>query len=985
MHANIWFVLTLTILPQQEGSRAHDVRGLVLAAEAVVATDSADAFVRRWRARLDENPDDERALLALATVARRSYDGARALELYERLLAGQAEPSDPVRAYAAMGRALVMRESGIGEATDSAFTRTLALARAADDRALEVEVLVYLGSVRARAQGPDAAERIFAEARELLPSSDPRLGALYRCGRAEMLLISGRPDAETAAARGAALAGRAEAYRLRGTCLMIVAGILNRRGRLDSALAVYGRAIRDYRRSRTLPGLAVAHQWRGSLLRRVGRFGEALPDFERAVEVGGEAGAESATAWALAGLVELYADMGDVAAAAAYAAPAIESFARQGDRYGEANARGLRGRLHVAAGNLERAREEWRAAIRIAREIGFAEQQIRSRVALAHVAMLEGDWEGASRELEAARRVDGIDEMPGSRAWLDYHAGTLALREGRTAAALRTLRRVHAETPEWQGDHRYMAAVRIAEASARLGEIDAAAAELAAAFDALDAWREGLDDDRLRVLAFQRNDDHSDPDLGVATVIALLADSGRAGLAFGLAERRRARDLLDRLIRASAMVAADGSAGRSPSPGRVDDALPADSPVADWRSIGAAIPDGRTALLEYVTGYGGEPTTLFVLTRDGPTAQLLPPADTLRDHVARFQALLDAGADARPVARALYTATLAPAVDALPADIDRLVVVPSGPLHTVPLEALIMPDGRHAIERFDIAYAPSASIAARRWRRPGDGERADRLLALADPMPSSGDDEPRPVRSGVVDSARTAGLEPLPATAREARAIGRFATDATILTRRRAREARFGRDDLRGYGVLHFATHALVDDATLARTGLVLSPGEGEDGFLTPGEVARLRLDADLVVLAACRTAGGVAVRGEGIQGLTAAFLGAGARTVVASRWDVADEASARFMEGFYARMAAGEPVAAALRATKVAALRDGAPVREWAAFTVFGDPLVRPALRPPGPWDRFLRAFWPTAAVTLIIGAAIALLLVRRARMTGR
>jgi len=173
--------------------------------------------------------------------------------------------------------------------------------------------------------------------------------------------------------------------------------------------------------------------------------------------------------------------------------------------------------------------------------------------------------------------------------------------------------------------------------------------------------------------------------------------------------------------------------------------------------------------------------------------------------------------------------------------------------------------------------------------------------------------------------------------------------------------------------VLHFATHALVDEATLARTALALSPGGGEDGFLSPADLAALRLDADLVVLSACRTAGGVLVAGEGLQGLTGPLLEAGARSVVATQWRIGDRSTVQVVDDFYGAMAAGRPVAEALRAAKLAAIRRGAPPRDWAAFTVVGDPearvtLIRPAPRP---------SLWWVAAA----GAALVLggLFVRR------
>ena len=120
-------------------------------------------------------------------------------------------------------------------------------------------------------------------------------------------------------------------------------------------------------------------------------------------------------------------------------------------------------------------------------------------------------------------------------------------------------------------------------------------------------------------------------------------------------------------------------------------------------------------------------------------------------------------------------------------------------------------------------------------------------------------------------------------------------------------------------------------------------------------------------------------VGGEGIQGLTAPLLEAGARAVVATTWPVADRSTVPFVAALYDRLARGEPVSDALRAVKLDALRRGAPPREGAAFTGVGDPLVRV------PLDRPRRAPRPAlvalALALLITLAAAAARASRRAR----
>jgi hypothetical protein len=123
---------------------------------------------------------------------------------------------------------------------------------------------------------------------------------------------------------------------------------------------------------------------------------------------------------------------------------------------------------------------------------------------------------------------------------------------------------------------------------------------------------------------------------------------------------------------------------------------------------------------------------------------------------------------------------------------------------------------------------------------------------------------------------------------------------------------------------------------------------------MTPGDVAALNLRAELVVLSACRTAGGVLLGGEGVHGLAAPFLGAGARTVVATAWQVQDRRAAALIERFYGALADGESLGDALRTAKLEGIRSGLQPREWASWALIGDPIAGlPLRRPPSrtPW----------------------------------
>jgi CHAT domain-containing protein len=171
-----------------------------------------------------------------------------------------------------------------------------------------------------------------------------------------------------------------------------------------------------------------------------------------------------------------------------------------------------------------------------------------------------------------------------------------------------------------------------------------------------------------------------------------------------------------------------------------------------------------------------------------------------------------------------------------------------------------------------------------------------------------------------------------------------------------------GSDSLDQYRVLHFATHGLVTAPRPdcpARPALVTSfARDGSDGLLSFREIFDLKLDADVVILSACDTAGsataavsreaGIATGGNyALDGLVRAFVGAGARSVVASHWPVPDTygATKRLIGGMVGAQP-GQPLADALEAAQEKLMDDPETSHPyyWAAFIILGDgskPLV--------------------------------------------
>jgi CHAT domain-containing protein len=159
-----------------------------------------------------------------------------------------------------------------------------------------------------------------------------------------------------------------------------------------------------------------------------------------------------------------------------------------------------------------------------------------------------------------------------------------------------------------------------------------------------------------------------------------------------------------------------------------------------------------------------------------------------------------------------------------------------------------------------------------------------------------------------------------------------------------ANEDNLGTRDVTKYRVIHVATHGLLDAERPQFTGVVLSlvGNKTHDGFLRTDEVFNLRLGSPLVMLSACETGLGKEKRGEGVMGLTRAFMYAGAPTVGVSLWSVADKSTADLMTDFYKRLLSteGSTSSSALRGAQLAMItgkRYSAPFY-WAPFVLVGD-----------------------------------------------
>ncbi len=920
---------------------APEPRGVVHTAERAVSDDSLETVRARWSATLARDSTDRAAALGLGSLSRLTYDFPAAERHFTSILA-RGGPRDEWSVQARLGLYRVALASGDNTRSDSLVTIALEEARTLGDRGSEMDALIGLSNTRGVVGGVDQGVAALDTLGTLLPPGDSWERAEYLCRLGLFRGIKGDSAGAVLVAQGIVTAERTGERRLTGHCLEAYALVNSLQGRSDSVLPIMRRAETLLQQTNDHASLARLYSRFSDELQARGRLGEARVVLGRVLGEAAISRNRHRVAFATAGLGMLALRLGDLATAAENFERAAAINDSLGQTEGAMIARENRGEVMAASGDLQGAREAFLGTLRESEENQFYEDALVARQRLAGLAIRQGDFEEAERQLAAADASAKARGLEASRKTLAYDHGRLALARGNLRQAERILAGYLAEVDPEDRLLRYTVRVRIAEALARRGNLDGAEREITAASEELERWRASLGGDDLRRFAFSATVlGEYDTQGPVARVLATLAEGGRVDVAFAQAEQRRARALADRLNQAEGLRedSAVGQAHRT-------------RPVTA-AELGSALPDDRTALLEFVAGTEGAPTTLFIVTKTGTRAHILPSADSLAGPIRRLVAMVESGGDPSGLAATLGATLLAPVVEDLPQGVTRLVIVPDGPLHRVPFDVLRLPDGRAAVERWALGLAPSAAVASRLWseRTSSAAKGPVRLLAMGDPaFPGE-----RAVASArVAETYRSAfaaegGLSRLAGSGREAREVARYAPGAAELRlRARASEEWLKQTPLEGFRVIHLATHALVDETSIARTALALAPGDGEDGFLSPADLAALELNADLVVLSGCRTAGGVAIAGEGMEGLTAPLFAAGARSIVATQWRIGDESTVRLVEDFYSGLAEGLPVADALQKAKLAAIGRGARPSDWAGFTVVGDPVARVTLASP-------------------------------------
>jgi CHAT domain-containing protein/Tfp pilus assembly protein PilF len=746
-------------------------------------------------------------------------------------------------------------------------------------------------------------------------------------------------------------------------------------GKLDAAKIVDSRALAVARQAGFLPGEAVALNNLGMIGYFTGESDQALPAFRSALAIWLQIGDRARAATTLNNIGSTYLLAGRIDDASYFFQRSLTLAQAAGERNAEATALTELGWANYLRQEYSQAIELYGKAIKIRRADG---DPLGEAGALDRLGSAFRELGQTKRAEHAYRRALGLLQAGGSQldeAHTLSNLCQLGLATGSPTAGPNCERALtlFRQGGDLNGQaHALYLQARLLERNRKLQE---AVRVNGKALDVLDSLWMRAEGSQLRTSYLETRQIYFEFHL---SILMALHDRyparGFDTLALQASERARSRNLLEALLESrqthkqhSALIEAL-SRGRS----------------LDIRRLRSHVLTADTLILVY--SVGDQASFLWWISRDTMGSARLPGRRQLESSISKVRGLL-ADRKTDPVQTFLALDSLGGNLlgpDSAMKKYSRWIVIPDGPLHYVPFGSLSLRQEREGngasateflaswrplLARHEITTAPSLSVLELLQEPHQAGDKtlavfADPVFSFSDPRISGGvhptgrdervtaTSEP-PVPGSLADLQRSAqkfqlqGWPRLPGSRAEALHIQSMVAPSKRFVAfdfAASRQAALKREMSR-YRILHFATHSLLNERNPELSAIVLSlvdeNGRPVDGFLRSTDVLRLRLSAELVVLSGCRTALGKESRGEGLVGLTQAFLIAGARGLLVTLWDVDDRATSELMERFYDNLFKRKLTpAAALRQAQMSLLAETrwrSPYY-WGAFALIGE-----------------------------------------------
>jgi len=732
----------------------------------------------------------------------------------------------------------------------------------------------------------------------------PPAGSEWAEVRAHLLLLRGRAsfsrhslrESEDLLTQAAGAAKEAGSEFLSAEVLLRQAAVLVQLNRFEEARRV-SQAVADAAlqlHDGYLEASAIANM--GVDLLTESRNDEAIPWFERAIVLFTTLGAGDSVARAQGNLGYCFYGLGDYDNALLFFGKAQEWFARSGNRDSQQIWIGNAGNVSYQLADYAAAGAAYKRALEIARQVPSPRWIPRWRNNLAATYLELGQWDAAETyNKEALQEMRQLEDKSWEPTIL---VNAARIEEGRDHPdRARELFRSALARPAADPSARLSAHAGLARTYIRDGLLREAEAEFRNTVGMIEERGAKLPKDEYKLsylsslIRFYRE------------YVDFLITDRRPEEALAVAESSRSHVLEER------------SGGRAAVERHT---------AKDYRQLARQT---QSVLLEY--WLSPKQSYLWVISPTEIRLHLLPAASTMHPLIESYRAVITGGRNpleaASETGQRLYEDLLAPVAEAAVKG-SRFIIVPDGDLYSFPLESLPgQGDSRkYWIEQATVATAPSLNYLARQthMRR---GQPTMEMLAIGDPSSSSSQYPHLQYASQEMDSIQSS-MHP-----------GKTA----ILRGDAATPDSYAKAEPGRFGLIHFAAHATANSLSPLDSAVILS-GPPEMNRLLARGVMAIPLSAELVTISACRSAASKTYAGEGPVGFAWAFLRAGAHNVIAGLWDLPDRSTAQLMSGLYRQLAAGVPVAAALRDAKLALIRSGGAYAKplyWAPFQLYVGP----------------------------------------------
>ena len=643
----------------------------------------------------------------------------------------------------------------------------------------------------------------------------------------------------------------------------------------------------SYAEALSLAGLALATT-------KEERYDESIDWSQAALELAESLGAQRSLAMIVGNMGWSYMRLGDFDTALAFFKRAVEVSAHSGFADLEVYWSGGTSTAYYQLHNYEAAEAVLMQALDLARSQGDKRTLTEYMNSLSETELQLGRTESAKKYYEEATHLEQDSPDRSELLTSELIRGNIDATEHDYVHAEKRFREV-IEDPKADKSQKWEAEAGVARIYARTGQSAKAEVEFRRCVSLVEAVRSSVQAEALRLSflssAITFYDDYID----------FLVSRHRADDALQAAELSRARTLEEGLSSKVEAAAPPTRAVRA-------------QPIAEKL---------KATLLFYWIGHNQ--SHLWVITPRRTSYFELPKASEIEPVVKSYWLTLAGMRDAQDSGRVegekLYAMLVEPAKRLIPLG-SRVIVLPAESLYGLNFETLVVPQPQphYWIEDVTLTTASSLTLLEHSATRRETKEKS--LLLVGNTEQPNAD------------------FASLPQAPAEMKQIEHYFPDSSrkVLEGKQATPSAYLSSSPERYSYLHFVTHGTASHTRPLESAVILTK-EGDSYKLYARDIVTHPLKADLVTISACNGAGTRAYAGEGLVGLSWAFLRAGARNVIASLWEVSDASTPQLMDELYKGLSAGQDPASALRAAKLTLLHSDTVFRKpfyWAPFQLY-------------------------------------------------